>query len=521
MIIRPLPWWGLLLTAVFCGVYPALFFVSNNIESMNVLSIVVAVAVFAGLGVLLALLLRATGWLFLRHRMSWWCAWETGVLLAFLAWLMRHPVFGVPSIYEWLVFRPGLTEIPGLWIAYAILVVPAFLLGAFVLCRKPWGLLFLTAALTVFNAIEVSRKFQMPVVDRVDNSDELIDQVRIDDKKNVVFILMDSWASIEAMELLGIDDSAWYQELQSAGFTLYPSFFTGAQPTVFAMPSFMQMDMLYQGRNLYWASKDVRTKMMAGQGKVYDIFRSNGYDNRIIHLFNYLTGWECEESVCFPELPMWQKKLDGFLQIADRVLLENRYNWAFNPALTSASEWEVFKDYSLQSLLTLNSSRPSFTYIHDTALPGHANVSQPTCDLDAEVSAYQGRLLHAKAYLREALQNIQRADPDALVIIAADHGPFLARSCSADTEHRYREHLLERQGAFLAIRWGKEYDGRYDTAIRSSQNLFRYVISHLSGDEFLLQQRKPDSAWSSRDRQTIDDGHYLLPPAPDGVDPLK
>lgn len=521
MTVRPLPWWGLLITALLCGAYPALFFVSNNIESMNLPSIAAAVVVFSVLGILVALLGRVLGWLFLRQRPSWWCAWELGVLVAFLVLLMRHAIFGMPQVYEWLVFRPGLTDQPGIFLAYAFLVVPAFLLGALLLYRKPWSLLVIALLLSLFNAVEVAQKFKFPVVERIDNSDEPIEQIKIANKRNVVFLLMDSWASMEAMELLGIDESAWYRELRDSGFTLYPSFFTGAQPTVFAMPSFLHMGMFYRDRNIYWSSRDVRTKMIAGQAKVYDIFRNNGYENRIIHLFNYLTGWECKEAVCFPELPMWQKTLDGFLQIADRVLLENRYNWAFNPTLTSASEWDAFKDYSLQSLLTLNSNRPSFTYIHDTALPGHANISQPTCDLDVEIANYQSRLGRAKGYLREALQRIRNADPDALVIIAADHGPFLARSCSADTEHVYREHLLERQGAFLAIHWGDGYDGRYDASIRSSQNLFRYVISHLSGNEILLQQRKPDSAWSSRDRQTIDEGRYLLPPAPPGVSPLQ
>lgn len=81
--------------------------------------------------------------------------------------------------------------------------------------------------------------------------------------------------------------------------------------------------------------------------------------------------------------------------------------------------------------------------------------------------------------------------------VAGDHGGFIHDKCGFRIKARLktREEILDGQGAFLAIKWGKDYGGKFDKDIKSSANLFRYIFSHLAQDDSILLTRVPDNAY--------------------------
>ena len=138
------------------------------------------------------------------------------------------------------------------------------------------------------------------------------------------------------------------------------------------------------------------------------------------------------------------------------------------------------------------------------------------CNKKVEVRKYAERISHANSLIIRSVDAINQSDPDALIVIASDHGPFIFNHCSNRFPLQTREEVVEYQGAFLAIRWGEDYDGRYDRDIKSSANLFRYIFSYLMGHEKLLENKPDDDAfyqYKGKVIKSIDDGVILPPPA--------
>ena len=112
-----------------------------------------------------------------------------------------------------------------------------------------------------------------------------------------------------------------------------------------------------------------------------------------------------------------------------------------------------------------------------------------------ETTWYEGRLNYANSIIARSVDMIEKSDPNALIILASDHGAYILNRCSYRAPLLTREEVVERQGVFLAIKWGKDYDGRYDKDIKSSANLFRYIFSYLAGNEKLLYNKPDDDAF--------------------------
>jgi hypothetical protein len=130
------------------------------------------------------------------------------------------------------------------------------------------------------------------------------------------------------------------------------------------------------------------------------------------------------------------------------------------------------------------------------------------CERDREVAYYKRRIDDANLKFLTLLGLIDNADPDALIILASDHGPHIANQCKIGNFKSTYEEIEEAQKVLLAIKWDDNYDGRYDKDIKSSANLFRYILSYLSKDEVLLGNKVNDD----KVYMSIQNGDYVLPP---------
>ncbi len=117
------------------------------------------------------------------------------------------------------------------------------------------------------------------------------------------------------------------------------------------------------------------------------------------------------------------------------------------------------------------------------------------------------------------VDSIRSVDPNAIMILASDHGPLIFNSCSLVYPLNTKEEVIERQHAFLAIHLGKPKEDSDQSKfkineIKSSVNLFRYIFAYLTENEEVLDNKPPDDAFyleteNGPVKKSISDGKIL------------
>ena len=142
------------------------------------------------------------------------------------------------------------------------------------------------------------------------------------------------------------------------------------------------------------------------------------------------------------------------------------------------------------NLFSEESEDPKFIYMHSN-FPTHSQNSG-AC-LPNEVEFFNERLLRANLEMRQDVETIIENDPEAIVIVAGDHGPYLTKNCSStgdsyDISEISRLDLQDRFGTFLAIRWPTEDFEKFDDII-VLQDLFSAIFAYLFQDQRLLESK--------------------------------
>ena len=110
-------------------------------------------------------------------------------------------------------------------------------------------------------------------------------------KKNVYFILLDSYTSIEGLKLLDINESSFLGRLYQRGFYNYESFFNNFQAVYEYMPSYLHMDIRNDLEVLYDVPRRLRSKITVSESQVHKVFLRNGYRyNHINFSSNLIKG---------------------------------------------------------------------------------------------------------------------------------------------------------------------------------------------------------------------------------------
>jgi hypothetical protein len=149
-----------------------------------------------------------------------------------------------------------------------------------------------------------------------------------------------------------------------------------------------------------------------------------------------------------------------------------------------------FIAYKRSIFKNVSSEQKMFVYMHSNK-PSHTQISG-TC-LPNEKELFQKRLKTANVEMKKDVDLIVAHDPDAIVIVAGDHGPHLTKNCYMttgvyDASEISRLDIQDRHGTFLAIRWPTGDFSKYDD-ITVLQDLFPAVFAYLYQDATLLEAK--------------------------------
>jgi len=299
----------------------------------------------------------------------------------------------------------------------------------------------------------------------------------IQNKKDVLLLVYESYSNYETMKYYGFDNREQLEFLEDNGFHIYQGVYSLGTPTMPAMSQVFNVEREASHR-----------RFLAGGGAVHTILNNHGYKTFGIfqndHFFRGLPKNKIKYDIIYP-MPYAGAKLlitsilaGGF---SDDISL---IGVGYNTFLKQKKE-----------LITKKYTSPFFMYIH-SPLPGHRPSSDERSEYeDMYIDNYIEKLIKiANKEMKNDIDTIIKHYPNAIVIIAGDHGPFLTKTgygfhnnpvtCKDYKIDRYD--MQDRYGAFLAIRWPNE---NYATKhhIKILQDIFPAVFAYLFEDDALFE----------------------------------
>jgi hypothetical protein len=288
-------------------------------------------------------------------------------------------------------------------------------------------------------------------------------------KPSIYLLVYDAYVVNETLLAHGIDNRQQEQYLEGLGFTIYPHTYSVGAATLTTMSRVLNA-------SVDWYDNPRRA--VSGDGVVQNLLEEFGYKTYGIFPSDYFfRGISPSYDYSFPGHGSTARLLVG-------AILEGEFR--FDIGFDQVSEDEFVR--AKEEILSEAPEEPRFLYSH-SELPGHSQFSG-ACRPD-ETELFAERLKKANLEIRRDVELVLRNDPDAIVVVAGDHGPYLTRNCfgiSDASEEITRLDIQDRFGTFLAIRWPSEEFEDYDD-ITILQDVFPTIFAYLFEDRGLLEAR--------------------------------
>ena len=348
----------------------------------------------------------------------------------------------------------------------------------------------------IINKVQPDRGNTQSVIDQKMNM--LVSKHTLVRNPNVYLLIFDSYVGSETLLSYGIDNSAQENFLSENGFKIYPKTYSTGAATLETMRAVYQLSPDYFGESRSGVS---------GDGIVQKTFSDNGY--KTVGIFEgdyFFKGAFPSYDETFPSYDETIPKYVNtqFKYVITAILIgEFRFDLEFTK--------QTHQDFvNLKETFFKNASDEKlFVYAH-SGLPNHSQNSG-AC-LANETELYEERIMRANEEMTKDVETLLKADPEAIIIIAGDHGPYLTKNCyytgsHYSTDEIDRLDLQDRFGAFLAIRWPDNGYTDFDQ-ITVIQDLFPVVFSYLfdSNDFMDLRVAPISDSPSSASGAYIDNG---------------
>ena len=328
---------------------------------------------------------------------------------------------------------------------------------------------FVTNSITQV-ATENNRMGRKPLPVEENKLLSLIEGRKPDITPNIYLLIYDAYVPNETMLSYGIDNSSQEEYLKELGFKLYPHTYSVAANSTGTMSRVLNASIEYYGDKRKGASGDgiIQNTLSYFGYKTYGLFTSDYFFRGIDPTYDFsIPGRSSSPGILSEAIFMGEFRFDiGFDSLPREQFIETKQ--------------KIFED-------TVDD--PIFIYMHSN-LPNHSQNSG-TC-LPDEIDLYKNRLSDANSEMQQDIKTIIDNDPEGIIIVAGDHGPYLTKNCTGfedfDESEISRLDIQDRYGTFLAIRWPTDDYGKYDD-ITVLQDLFPAVFGYLFKDEMFLESK--------------------------------
>jgi hypothetical protein len=314
---------------------------------------------------------------------------------------------------------------------------------------------------------------------------DTIEEVIFKKNPNIYYIQPDGYASFSQMEsdYYNVDNSGFNAFLSKNNFKNYPNFRSNYITTISSNSATFMMKHHYYNKGKDYSEMLNARKNIISKNPVLSIFKSNGYKTHFITEHPYL-------------LVNRPKKGFDFIN----------FNYKEIPYISTGFnvERDVFLD--LENAINSKNDGGNFFFV-EIFDPSHVSTTKEASKGKvAERQQWIQKLAIANRKLEKMINLISEKDPNALILIMADHGGFVGLDYTRQvyTKTSNPEIIYTTFGAILSIKWPNGEVPQIDSNLKSCINVFRILFSYLSDDNKYLQHLE-------------EDGSYLI--LKDGADP--
>jgi hypothetical protein len=310
---------------------------------------------------------------------------------------------------------------------------------------------------------------------------------------NVYFFMLDAYARADHLrEQFGFDNSRFLNGLRSKGFVIPPRSETTYGITLLSVPTMFEMRPVITHGMLRAESVN---PIMAGHNAVADTFRTLGYS--IAWAPSQLPDWDCDgsEDRCIRATQTYQSHL-GVSQLA----------WAVMERTPVADAMRSIKPVHLNPLTARRqfplrvarvvaerrSKHPVFTFAHVLLTHWPYLYLGPRCRLAAVrgklgAAAYIQAVECANANTQAAIGTILDRDPDAVIVLASDHGSDVDIDGTRPAWIWSRRDVARRYSNFVALRLPRRCRAGVPARLFTA-NIFRVVLNCLAEPDLPMLQ---------------------------------
>ncbi len=304
---------------------------------------------------------------------------------------------------------------------------------------------------------------------------------RVKKHNDVLLIVYESYPNYETLKHYGFENSEQLAFLESNGFRIYNGVYSLGIPTEQSMSRVFNVELDLKEHKKY----------LAGGGAVHSILRGQGY--KTYGVFD--NSWNLRG------LPIDQIKYDNCFPrpsgvMDSKVLVNAIFTGEFSDAVSfEGVDYNSYIDHK-HKVIKKEYPCPVFMYSH-SSFPGHgpSGMGMRLEEREGKIAGHLEGIQKANVEMKQDVDVIIKSNPDAIVVIAGDHGPFLTKTgyglskgrggFSAEDIDRYD--IQDRFGSFLAIRWPeKKYAEKYD--IKVFQDIFPAIFSYLYDDDSIFNK---------------------------------
>ncbi len=303
-----------------------------------------------------------------------------------------------------------------------------------------------------------------------------IDQADFKVYPNIYVIQPDGFTNFSELRKppYNYEDPTFEQWLEERNFVNYPNFRSNYYSTLTSNSSMFAMKHHYYNNTYPGNLKTFGSQaVIVGDNNWLRVLKHNGYKTHLITDNSFFLTNRKLEGYDFCNIPQ------------SEVLL---HDTGGIPGVRTVREFIDILDAA---------DAPRNFYFIEKTTPGHIKYTDASSGgPEVERERYLHRLKTAESWTTQLVKNIQRLDPNPLIVIVADHGGFVGLN-SVKEVHRRKLDSLETISVFssqLSIHWPYD-DTPDDLVFRSNVNVFRNIIAYLSQNKSFLDNREPDESF--------------------------
>jgi len=303
-----------------------------------------------------------------------------------------------------------------------------------------------------------------------------IEQVIFKKTPNVYFIQPDGYVNFSELEKepYNIDYSQMESYLDVNGFKYYRDFRNNYASTLSSNSATLTMKHHYYNKGTSFSEAVNARNVVVSKNTVLDIFKNNNYKTHLLVELPYL--------------------------LLNRPEIGYDYcNFNYKDIAYVGTGLGEQQDIltPLKDNLNIDKDQPKFFFI-EIFNPGHIhNRESASIGIKGERDLWYESLKSANEMIYNTVDIIKENDPEALIIIMADHGGFVGMEFTNQTYMKTQDKdiIYSIFSSTLAIHWPDGQSPEFDTSFKSSVNLFRILIAYLSEEKRYLDHLQENGSY--------------------------